>query len=53
MIVGLTGAICAGKKEFAEYLVKKYGFKQLNLINYFKKELKKRGIKVRSKFSPL
>lgn len=53
MIVGLTGAICAGKKEFAQYLVQKYGFKQVNLLKYFKEELKKRGIKVRARFSPL
>lgn len=53
MIIGLTGAICAGKNEFAQYLVKKYGFKSINLLKYFKEELKKRCIKVPKKFSPL
>lgn len=53
MIIGLTGAICAGKKEFASYLVKKHGFKRVNLIKYFKAELKKRGIKICPKQSPL
>ena len=39
-IIGLTGPICAGKKAFADYLVKKHGFLHINLLQYFKKMLK-------------
>lgn len=53
MIIGLTGAICAGKREFALYLQNKYGFKVVDLLDLFKKELKKRGIKITKEFSPL
>lgn len=32
MLIGVCGAICAGKKEVARYLVTKYDFKVLNLV---------------------
>ena len=53
MIIGLTGAICSGKHEFAIYLENKYQFKAINLIKYFKAELKRRGIRIPKKSTPL
>ena len=40
MIVGLTGAICAGKYELAKYLMQTYGFEAVNLLDTFKLHLK-------------
>ena len=40
MIVGLTGAICAGKYELARYLMQTYGFEAVNLLDTFKQHLK-------------
>ena len=39
MIVGLTGAICAGKTALAMYLVTTYGFEAINLIEIFRFKL--------------
>ena len=52
MIIGITGAICSGKHTFAQYLVDKYGFEVVNLLDLFKHELKKIG-KKKSQKSPL
>ena len=41
MIIGLTGAICSGKTEFAKYLMQTYGFEAINLLETFKMRLKK------------
>ena len=41
MIIGITGAICAGKRSFAKYLAKKYGFELVDMLDLFRKELKK------------
>ena len=41
MIIGLTGAICAGKTELAKYLMQTYGFEAINLLEMFKLRLKK------------
>ena len=35
MIIGLTGAICSGKNDFAIYLVNKYGFIDIDLLARF------------------
>ena len=40
MIIGLTGAICAGKYELARYLMQTYGFEAVNLLDTFKLHLK-------------
>lgn len=39
MIVGITGAICAGKKAIAMYLVQTYGFEAVNLLEIFRSRL--------------
>ena len=36
MIIGITGAICAGKREFALFLQAKYGFEIVDLLEIFK-----------------
>lgn len=43
MIIGITGAICSGKKSFADYLVEMYGFDKVDLLELFKMKLKERG----------
>ena len=45
MIIGITGAICTGKREFAEYLAKKYGWEFVDLLDLFKRKLKQKGEK--------
>jgi len=52
MIIGITGAICAGKRAFAEYLAKEYGFELVNLLELFKIELHKLGLAVEVQSSP-
>ena len=52
MIIGITGAICSGKRAFAEYLAAKYGFVLVNLIDLFYIELQKQGIAVTCESSP-
>jgi dephospho-CoA kinase len=52
MIIGITGAICAGKRAFAEYLAEKYGFELVNLLELFKIELHKLGLAVEVQSSP-
>jgi len=44
MIIGITGAICAGKRAFAEYLVKTYSFEFVDLLELFRRELEKQGL---------
>ena len=44
MIVGLTGSICSGKEAMADYLVEKYGFKKINILELFKKHIAEKGI---------
>ena len=39
MIVGITGAICAGKTALAMYLVQTYGFEAVNLLEIFRSKL--------------
>lgn len=46
MIIGITGAICAGKRELALYLAKKYGFELVDLLTLFKRKLKDQGTKL-------
>lgn len=52
MIIGITGAICAGKRAFAEYLAEKYGFELVNLLELFKIELAKQGLPIQMQSSP-
>jgi dephospho-CoA kinase len=52
MIIGITGAICAGKRAFAKYLEEKYGFELVNLLELFKIELHKIGLPVEVQSSP-
>ena len=52
MIIGITGAICAGKQAFAKYLEEKYGFELVNLLELFKIELHKIGLPVEVQSSP-
>jgi len=40
MIVGITGAICAGKTPLAMYLVQTYGFEAVNLLDIFRSRVK-------------
>ena len=49
MIIGLTGAICAGKSEFAKYLLQTYGFEAVNLIELFKLHLQEMQAKEKEK----
>ncbi len=53
MIIGITGAICAGKRAFAEYLAEKYGFELVNLLELFKVELEKQGLQIEEQSSPI
>ena len=39
MIVGITGAICAGKYQFAQYLAQTHGFEAINFLEIFKLRL--------------
>jgi adenylate kinase family enzyme len=52
MIIGITGAICAGKRAFAEYLAAKYGFELVNLLDLFRGALKKQGYEIEQRGSP-
>lgn len=52
MIIGITGAICAGKRAFAEYLAAKYGFELVNLLDLFRHALKNQGYDVEKLGSP-
>ena len=53
MIIGITGAICAGKRAFAEYLAKKYGFDLIDMLDLFRKELRKQGLAIAKECSPV
>ena len=53
MIIGITGAICAGKRTFAEYLAKIYGFDLIDMLELFRLELKKQGITIAMECSPV
>ena len=39
MIVGITGAICAGKASLALYLAQTHGFEAINVMEIFKLRL--------------
>ena len=39
MIVGLTGPICSGKETLANFLVEKYGFEAINILELFRIKL--------------
>lgn len=39
MIIGITGAICAGKEAMATYLVQTHGFEAINVMEIFKLRL--------------
>ena len=52
MIIGITGAICSGKRAFAEYLVKTYGFEFVDLLELFRIELAKQGLPIQMQSSP-
>ena len=41
MIIGITGAICVGKTEFARYLIQTYGFEAINVLEIFKLRFRK------------
>ncbi len=53
MIIGITGAICSGKHEFAKYLARIYGFDLIDMLDLFRKELKKQGLKILTESSPV
>jgi dephospho-CoA kinase len=53
MIIGITGAICAGKRSFAEYLAAKHGFEIINLLEEFQNYLEENGQKIDHSASPL
>ena len=53
MIIGITGAICAGKRAFAEYLVQTYGFEFVDLLELFKIELARQGLPIQLQSSPI
>ena len=36
MIVGITGAICAGKTSLVMYLIQTYGFEAVNILDIFR-----------------
>ena len=40
MIVGITGAICAGKASLVRYLVETYAFEAVNILEIFKARLR-------------
>jgi len=40
MIVGITGAICAGKQTLVKFLLETYGFEGVNIETIFKARLK-------------
>ena len=40
MIIGITGAICAGKAELVRFLIKTYSFEAVNILDIFKQKLK-------------
>ena len=52
MIIGISGAVCSGKQEFAKYLASKYGFKIVNLLVIFKEILREKKIKIPKRSSP-
>jgi len=39
MIIGITGAICSGKRSFAEYLATIYNFTLIDMLELFREEL--------------
>ena len=39
MIVGLVGPICSGKGSLAQYLVDKYGFEAINILDIFRQRI--------------
>ena len=39
MIIALLGALCSGKSTVALYLQKEFGFKLVNLLEVFAKEI--------------
>ena len=49
MIVGITGAICAGKAELAMYLVQTHGFEAINVLDIFKIRLAKLRLEARAR----
>jgi dephospho-CoA kinase len=53
MIIGITGAICSGKRTFAEFLAKKYGFDLIDMLELFRKELRRQGVVIVTESSPL
>ena len=53
MIIGITGAICAGKSAFAQFLADKYGFEVVNLLELFKLLIKEQKVKLNNEHSPL
>lgn len=42
--LGIVGPIASGKEEFADYLIKRYGFATFSLSTVLHKELEKKGI---------
>jgi len=44
LVIGLTGLASSGKGEFADYLVKKYGFVKLVFSNVLREEAEKRNL---------
>lgn len=51
MIVGLTGSICSGKETMADYLVKTYNFKKVNILELFRKHILEKELKTSKKES--
>ena len=39
MIVGLIGATCSGKATLAQFLVEKYGFEAVDILELFRQKL--------------
>ncbi|NIM47068.1 MAG: AAA family ATPase [Candidatus Aenigmarchaeota archaeon] len=44
LVIGITGLASSGKGEFADYLVKKYGFTKLVFSDVLKEEAEKRNL---------
>ena len=53
MIVGITGAICAGKSQLAKYLIETHGFEAINVMEIFKKRLRKSRHEIWKRRKPL
>jgi dephospho-CoA kinase len=45
MIIGITGSLCSGKSELANYLCQTYDFEAVNLLDVFKKRLSLKEVK--------